>query len=60
MRVKLIDDMSGNEGKRIRIEINGKETTRRVKYNEHDGLYIIVDKTKLFEYEFKYSDVWIF
>lgn len=60
MRVKILEDIYGNEGKRIRIEVNGKETTRRVYYNSYDGLYILVNNIKIFESDFRYSDVWIY
>ena len=48
--------ISGNflEGKSVTVEIDGKQITRKVKYNRADGLYIIYQNRKYFEYECEY------
>lgn len=44
------------EGGKITVEINGKLIERIVKYNRMDGLYIIYQNRKYFEYECDYSE----
>ena len=48
--------ISGNflEGKSVTVEIDEKQITRKVKYNRADGLYIIYQNRKYFEYECEY------
>ena len=48
--------ISGNflEDKSVTVEIDGKQITRKVKYNRADGLYIIYQNRKYFEYECEY------
>lgn len=59
MIVKLLDDtLVGKEGKRVRIEVDGKETTRRVYFRSDCGLYILVKNTMIFEYDFRYTDTY--
>lgn len=40
------------EGEKITIEIDGKQVERKIKYNRTDGLYIVYQNRKYFEYEF--------
>lgn len=40
------------EGEKITIEIDGKQAERKIKYNRTDGLYIVYQNRKYFEYEF--------
>lgn len=40
------------EGEKVTVKIEGVEITRKVKYNRADGLYIIYQNRKYFEYEF--------
>ena len=44
------------EGKTITIEIDGKQMERKVKYNRMDGLYIVYQNRKYFEYECNYDE----
>lgn len=48
--------ISGNflEGENVTVEIDGKQITRKVKYNRSDGLYIVYQNRKYFEYECEY------
>lgn len=40
------------ENKEVTVEIEGKQINRKVRYNRNDGLYIIYQNKKYFEYEF--------
>lgn len=40
------------ESEKITIEIDGKQVERKIKYNRTDGLYIVYQNRKYFEYEF--------
>lgn len=52
----MIKYISGSftEGNSVTLSIEGKEVTRKVRYNNNDGLYIVCDNTKYFEYEVEY------
>lgn len=52
--------LKGNfyENELITIEIDGKQIERKVKYNRMDGLYIIYQNRKYFEYECDYSEIY--
>lgn len=49
--------ISGNflENQLVTVEIDGKKITRKVRYSRVDGLYIIYNNLKYFEYECKYE-----
>lgn len=40
------------EGEKVTVVIARKQITRTVKYNRTDGLYIVYQNRKYFEYEF--------
>lgn len=40
------------EGEKVTVVIDGKQITRTVKYNRTDGLYIVYQNRRYFEYEF--------
>lgn len=40
----------------ITVEIDGKQIERKVKYSRMDGLYIIYQNRKYFEYECNYDE----
>lgn len=42
------------ENQWARVSIEGNHYTRKVRYNKMDGLYIVVDNRKYFEYEAEY------
>lgn len=44
------------EGGKVTVEIDGKQIERVVRYNHMDGLYIMYQNKKYFEYECDYSD----
>lgn len=44
------------EGQTITIDIEGKQTERKVKYSRMDGLYIVYQNRKYFEYECNYDE----
>lgn len=44
------------EGGKVVVEINGKTIKRTVRYNRADGLYIMYQNRKYFEYECDYSE----
>ena len=44
------------EGEKVTVKIEGVEITRKVKYNRADGLYIIYQNRKYFEYECNYDE----
>lgn len=44
------------EGQAITIEIDGKQMERKVKYSRMDGLYIVYQNRKYFEYECNYDE----
>ena len=46
------------ENEKITIEINGKQISRTVRYNRMDGLYIVYNNMKYFEYECDYSEIY--
>ena len=52
--------LSGNfyEGETITVNIDGNVISRKVKYNNKDGLYIMYKKRKQFEYECDYTKVY--
>lgn len=41
------------EGEKTTFTINGKKYTRVVRYRKSDGLYVVVDNTEYYEYEFE-------
>ena len=41
------------EGEKVTVVIDGKQITRTVKYNRTDGLYIVYQNRRYFEYEFQ-------
>ena len=43
------------EGEKVIVKIDGKQIERKVKYNRMDGLYIIYQNRKYFEYECNYE-----
>ena len=43
------------EDEKVTVEIDGKQIERKVKYNRMDGLYIIYQNRKYFEYECNYE-----
>lgn len=43
------------EGEKVTVDIDGKQIERKVKYNRMDGLYIIYQNRKYFEYECNYE-----
>lgn len=44
------------EGETITVEIDGKQIERKVKYSSKDGLYIIYQNRKYFEYECDFTE----
>lgn len=46
------------ENEMIIVEIDGKQIERKVKYNRKDGLYIIYQNRKYFEYECDYTEIY--
>lgn len=52
--------LSGNfyEGETITVNIDGNVISRKVKYNNKDGLYIMYKNRKHFEYECDYTKVY--
>lgn len=52
--------LSGNfyEGEMITVNIDGNIISRKVKYNNKDGLYIMYKNKKRFEYECDYTEVY--
>ena len=52
--------LSGNfyEGETITVNIYGNVVSRKVKYNNKDGLYIMYKNRKQFEYECDYTKVY--
>lgn len=54
--MKLIE---GNfyQNELITVEINGKQIVRKVKYNRMDGLYIVYQNRKYFQYECDFNEV---
>ena len=44
------------ENQTIIVEIDGKQIERKVKYSRMDGLYIIYQNKKYFEYECNYEE----
>lgn len=57
MKIRCIDDMYGKEGQTIRLELNGRPITRKVRYNHTDGLFVVIRNYKIFEYDFRYRDI---
>lgn len=43
------------EGEKVTVEIDGKQIERKVKYNRMNGLYIMYQNRKYFEYECDYE-----
>lgn len=43
------------ENEYVALEIEGKTITRKVRYNRADGLYIVYQNRKYFEYECEYQ-----
>ena len=63
LKIKLLDPIFGNEGGLVRFEYQYegkpiKTAQRVVKYNSRDGLYIVLDNRKFFEYELE-EDEWV-
>ena len=52
--------LSGNfyEGETITVSIDGNVISRKVKYSNKDGLYIMYKNRKRFEYECDYTKVY--
>lgn len=52
--------LSGNfyEGETITVSIDGNVISRKVKYSNKDGLYIMYKNRKQFEYECDYTKVY--
>lgn len=44
-----------SEGAQCTVELDGKIYKRVVRYNTTDGLYIVINNYKYFEYEMDYS-----
>lgn len=44
------------QGQVVTVRINGKEIERKVRYNNSDGLYIVYQNRKYFEYECNYDE----
>ena len=55
-KLRQIDFLEGNEGKLIRLELNGREIRRRVYYNRACGLFIRLNNKAIFAYDFYKSD----
>lgn len=43
------------EKQSVTVKIEGREIKRKVRYNKSDGLYIVYQNRKYFEYEFEIS-----
>lgn len=44
------------QGQMVTVRIDGKEIERKVRYNNSDGLYIVYQNRKYFEYECSYDE----
>ena len=44
------------QGQMVTVRIDGKEIERKVRYNHFDGLYILYQNRKYFEYECNYDE----
>lgn len=44
------------QGQVVTVRIDGKEIERKVRYNNSDGLYIVYQNRKYFEYECNYDE----
>lgn len=44
------------QGQVVTVRIDGKEIERKVRYNHSDGLYIVYQNRKYFEYECNYDE----
>lgn len=44
------------QGQVVIVRIDGKEIERKVRYNNSDGLYIVYQNKKYFEYECNYNE----
>ena len=44
------------QGQMVTVRIDGKEIERKVRYNNSDGLYIVYQNRKYFEYECNYDE----
>ena len=44
------------QGQMVTVRIDGKEIERKVRYNNSDGLYIVYQNRKYFEYECNYNE----
>ena len=44
------------QGQKVTVRIDGKEIERKVRYNNSDGLYIVYQNRKYFEYECSYDE----
>ena len=44
------------QGQVVTVRIDGKEIERKVRYNNSDGLYIVYQNKKYFEYECNYNE----
>ena len=60
MVIKLLENMLGNEGNKILIEVDGKLTKRRVYYRSSCGLFILVNNTMIFAYDFFTNDTFTY
>ena len=59
MEIKMIDNMYGREGLKVRLLVDGKEIKRRVYYRSWCGLFVIVGGMMVFDYDFFNKDVLI-
>lgn len=44
------------QGQMVTVRIDGEEIERKVRYNNSDGLYIVYQNRKYFEYECNYDE----
>ena len=44
------------QGQMVTVRIDGKEIERKARYNNSDGLYIVYQNRKYFEYECSYDE----
>lgn len=59
MEIKMIDNMYGREGSKVRLLVDGKEIKRRVYYRSWCGLFVLVGGMMVFDYDFYDKDVLI-
>lgn len=54
--ITLVEEMIGREGQKTSLILNGKIIQRKVYYNKHDGLFVLIRGYKIFAYDFYTSD----